>query len=851
MTPSETRITIHPAPPAAAGGRAWEASGIAQARKRSQDIDGRIRALFEARYGHDHDGWCITAVGGYGRQDLCPHSDIDLLIILMKRIPQADLQAILSGIIYPLWNEGLSASYSIRTIRQALSDCRSDFFFQTSLMDMRHLCGDTRVSDKLAHGLHKNLQGNRALRQFFSDLSLHSQKRHAKYGDASYILEPDLKDGQGGLRDYHGMLWLAQTVLDIKDPATLETTGIISSLDCRELERALDFLLRLRSRLHTLAERKNDRLHFEYQEIIAREFAFEGCRIKMAVETLMQDLHRSTLAIKSISTAVFTFCRTRLGLADSESPRKLGRDFAVASVMITFADPDPGRPEELITIFEPLAMHDYDLHPMARTFIRNNLNLSAKARSHPSAQRAFLKILELPYASKALTLMLELGVLEHFIPETEKIKGRIQYDVYHTYTVDMHSIHTTAHLKALAALEPEAFAHVRNPAVLFLAGFLHDIGKGHGRDHARTGAGIAYTIARRLDLPRESAELVRFLVLNHLILANTALRRDLSEEKVAFDCARTVQDAQRLSMLYLLTIADSKATGEAAWTDWKAALIKELYYKALMILLKGDLRDPRNVTRLEHKWEALIEHVGVEPAIQEAGGLWVLPQAYILAFDVPTIIEHLRFSGGILTLKDIHVHVAPQGAHFSLTVIARDRPGLIALLTGILASRHINIHTAKVFTWLNGLALDVFEVSPPWPDYDTWDQIAGMFRRIVDLEIDLAKALAGIRPLLKQQRKVCSEATPTVIIDNESSDFFTLIEVYAEDRIGLLHAITEALHVQGLNIHRAIITNKADLAADIFYVVDANGDKIVDEDDQSRIMAALSSAALHWNFPGK
>lgn len=851
MTPSKTQKTIPPTPPASAGGREFEPSGLAQARKRSWDVDNRIRTLFEAHYGHDHDGWCITAVGGYGREDLCPHSDIDLLIILKKRKSQDELQAILSTTIYPLWDDGLSASYSIRTIRQALSDSRSDFFFQTSLLDMRHICGDSRVCDKLEQGLRKTLQGKRQLRQFYRDLSLHSQKRHAKFGDASYILEPDLKDGQGGLRDYHGMLWLAQAVLNVKETAALETMGIISSLDRSEIERALDFLLRLRSRLHTISGRKNDRLSFEYQEIIAREFAFEGCRTKTAVETLMQDLHRSTLTIKSICTAVFTSLRTNLGLADSKTARTLGREFTVTSGLIAFADRDRERPEELITIFEPLARYDYDLHPSARTFIRNNLDLATKAQKYPGARRAFLSILECPSASKALTLMLELGLLERFIPETEKIKGRIQYDIYHTYTVDMHSIHTTAHLRVLRALEPEAYAHVRNPAALFLAGFLHDIGKGHGRDHAHTGAGIAYAIARRLDLPRESAELVRFLVLNHLILANTAVRRDLSEEKVAFDCARTAKDAQRLSMLYLLTIADSYATGEAAWTDWKAVLVKELYHKTLTILLKGDLKDPRDIRRLDHKWEILIERINVEPSIQEAGGLWVLPQAYILAFDVPTIIEHLRLSSGIQTLHDIHVHVAPQGGHFALTVIARDRPGLIALLTGILASRHINIHTAKVFTWQSGLAIDVFEVSPPWSDYDAWDQIAVIFRRMVEGEIDLAKALTETRPLLKQQRKVNSLTTPTVVIDNDSSDFFTLIEVYAEDRIGLLHAVTKALHIQGLDIHRAIITNKADLAVDIFYIVDAAGNKIEDETEQGRIVAALHSAALDWNFPGK
>lgn len=851
MTPSEKQGTIRPATPVSPGGRDHLASGRAQARRRSREVDGRIRALFDSRPGRGNDGWSIAAVGGYGREELCPHSDIDLLIVLEKRGSPDEIQAILSAIVYPLWNDGLSASYSIRTIRQALGDSRSDFFFQTALMDMRHLCGDNRVFDRLAQDLSKRRHGTRAARQFYRDLALHNRKRHAKHGDASYILEPDLKNGQGGLRDVHGMLWLAKAVADVRDPEGLETSGIINGLDRLELEHALDFLLRLRFRLHVISGRKNDRLSFEHQEIIARELAFEGCRTRTAVEMLMRDLHRSTLAIKSISTAVIASLGTRLYPTVHQSSRTVGRSFTLSSGLIAFADHDRGCPEKLITIFEPISVHGYDLHPSARTHLRNSLELVAEARRQPAARSGFLKILQGPYASKALTLMLELGILERFIPETEKIKGRIQYDVYHTFTVDMHCIHTTSYLKKLATLETDVFAYVRKPAVLFLAGFLHDIGKGHGRDHARTGASMAYTIARRLDLPREDAELVRFLVLNHLILANTALRRDLSEEKVAFDCARAAQDAQRLSMLYLLTIADSKATGEAAWTDWKASLVKELYHKTLTILLKGDLRDPRSITRLDHKWSSLIERIGVEPAIQEAGGLWILPQAYILAFDVPTIIEHLRSSGGIQTLKDIHVHVAPQGAHFSLTVIVRDRPGLIALLTGILASRHINIHTASVFTWQGGLAVDVFEVSPPWPDYDAWDQIAVIFKRIIGQETDLAGVLAETRPLISQRHKMDAGTPPSIVFDNDSSDFFTLIEVYAEDRIGLLHAITEVLHAQGLNIHRAIISNKADLAADIFYVVNADGEKILDAGDQGRIMEMLYSAALHWNFPVK
>lgn len=818
-----------------------KSTGFEQARQVTAGVDAMLRAWFARWYENARSDWCLLAVGGYGRSELCPHSDIDLLIILNGRKRPPEIETILTRLVYPLWDAGWSASYSVRTLRQTLKDAENDFFLRTALLDARFLCGSERLFMRFCDRFEQ--QSPRTVKRFMFDLGLHNQKRYETFGDASYILEPDLKDGRGGLRDYHGMRWLAKASMGLKDLAALEAHAVIGPLDCHELEAAVDFLLRIRHRLHTIAGRKNDRLDFEYQEIIARELAFEDCSRTLAVEMFMKQFHRSTLTIKSITEAAMLNITMRLRPQHTRRPIARGEHFALDSGCVAFTKPDDVQPLHCLQAFSQVADLGLPLHPQTRAFIREHLQLIPKLRHNGEAKAAFLSILDAPFPESALVSLLETGVLERFIPEFERIKGRIQYDVYHTFTVDMHCIHAVDILRNLE--DTEASERVSDRPALLLAGLLHDIGKGHGGDHAQAGGSMAYAIARRLDLTRAQAELVRFLVANHLILSNTALRRDLTDEKVAAELALKMGDSRRLSMLYLLSIADARATGPSGWNDWKASLFHELFHKALTILEKGDLKDPKSITRLDRKWEQLITQAPSELGAKQAGRLWALPQAYILAFDVPEIIAHLQLSALIHTPHDLGIKVTDRGDRSVLTMIAQDRPGLVATLTGLLACRHIDIHRAKVFTWGDGLAVDAFEVTPPWRDYRDWDRLPLLFQRITTGELDLAQEIAAAKPLLRPRRRLKLGHAPRIAIDNATSDFFTLIEVYAEDRLGLLHDITRTMNQLGLDIHRALIANKGDLAADVFYVVNAQGEKIEDEQEREHITDELVKELNH------
>jgi len=817
-------------------------SGLELAEQLTNSVDAKICTLFGGHFVLNQSDWCVVAIGGYGRRDLCPYSDIDILILLGRRKRPSEIEEILFRIVYPLWNEGLNVSYSVRKVREVLYDASSDFFLKTSLLDARLVCGSESILQKLTDFLYKKNTSLRKVRRFYQDMALHNMKRYEKFGDASYILEPDLKDGKGCLRDYHSILWLGKAVLGIGDPIGLEKEGFLNPLDFRELLSALDFLLRLRYTLHTLSGRKNDRLSFEYQEIIAKELGFEDGSLESAVEAFMKLFHRHALTIKSICDALFLNLKAHLKLLEPKGRLRLDDQFVLDAGLISFTDPSLKRPCLLIKAFEHIAKLGLPLHPCARTFIRSNLDIISEARRDPIAKSSFFHILTGAYPEAALTSMLEMGVLERFIPEFENVKGRIQYDVYHTFTVDMHSIQTLTELKSLESQKPETWGRVKDRTVLYLSALLHDIGKGHGIRHAEEGGIVAYNITRWLELPQESAELVGFLVLNHLALANTAMRRDLSEEKVAFEIAQKMGDSQKLSMLYLLSVADAKATGPSGWNDWKATLFHELYHKSLNILEKGDLKDPENILKLDRKWEVLIKRVPMELGRKNSGRLWALPQVYILNFDIPEIMRHLKLSDGVQSLQDMVIDLTPLGERSLLTIIARDRSGLFAMLAGIMAHRHIEIRSAKIFTWLNGLAVDVFELTPPWPNYEEWDRIPKLFMLVSSTQLDLTHAMSAARPLVRDLQRVKSRKQNKVFIDNNSSDFFTLIEVYAANTLGLLYSITKAMSDLGLNIHRAFVANKGDLSVNVFYVVNGEGEKIEGPAEQKMLAERIYEA---------
>ncbi len=551
----------------------------------------------DTKVGHDlfkkKMNFAVLAVGGYGRKELNLHSDIDVLILFKSKIPALakDLSA---DFFYPLWDLGVDLGYGVRSLRDCLSLCRDDFEVLTSLMDARFLCGDSPTYLTLMENLYKKVITKRAV-AFIRWLEDNHQVRKETFGDASYLLEPNLKDGIGGLRDYHQILWSAGASFGLRSPRDLEYQGKLSHNEYRELRESLHFIWLVRNTLHHLAGRKNDRLGFEYQKKMAEKLGFQDKGSFLAVEQFMGKLHSAMATIKSLNRSFMTsyFSDKTAPGKQFETTQVNGLHVQMGEIGFDSATAILSNPSLLLSIFEESARSGCPLSMEAGRLIREFLFLVDDAfRESPENVNRFRSILNGSRAFESLDKMFEVGFLEAFIPEFQDIRDRVQFDAYHIFPVGRHSLETVRFLKSPGnekdLLLLDIYSELLDPEPLFLAGLFHDLGKA-GKDHARKGGAIARGILKRMHYEEKATEKIVFLIENHLLLMETATRRDLGDEKVVVQCARTVGDPERLKMLYLLTWADSRATGPRAWNTWIANLVQELFFKVLNMLERGEL----------------------------------------------------------------------------------------------------------------------------------------------------------------------------------------------------------------------------------------------------------------------
>jgi len=800
--------------------------------------------------------FAFVAVGGYGRRELCLHSDIDIIILFGPKIP-AKAKELSDEIFFPLWDLGLDLGYGIRTIKDCLTLSKNDFEVLTSMMDARFICGDSPLFLSLTEGLHKKVITKKtiAFGRWLEDMD---KIRMDNFGDASYLLEPHLKEGIGGLRDYHHMLWLAKAFFHSGIPRDLEYMGKLSHNEYRELEDNLAFIRLVRNHLHHLSGRRNDRLIFEYQEKIARILGFQDKKDVMAVENFLGRLHACMSSVKGIHRSFVTThvpkkSRHKQGFQAPDISSGLHVDqnemnFDSATAILS-------SPFLLMEIFEQSSLLDCPLSMEARRLVREFLYLVDDTfRASHEAIRGFLDIMRGKNAVQALDQMFETGFLDAFIPEFGKIRDRVQFDAYHTFPVGRHSLETVRQLKSLRNEKEmiliDIFSDLPDPEPLFLAALFHDVGK-TGKDHARKGVDITRNILERFDYEKTGAEDVLFLIRHHLLLAETATRRDLNDEKVIVQCARTIRDVGRLNMLYLLTWADSRATGPRAWNEWTANLVQELFFKILHVLEKGELATP-GASRKANKARALVRR-GMEGQVGpgDLDKLFdMMSPRYLLSVMPRDIVRHLTTvqsfnkqlnthqstTFGIEAMKD-----ESEGC-WELTFVAKDRPGLFSDLAGVLALNNINILSAQIYTWRDGTAVDIFKVTHPLdainPD-ETWKRVkrdlGNTFTGKLSLEYRLGQKAAP--SILSDVKKPAHP--PKVLIDNETSDFFTVIEVFADDRVGFLYRMTRCLFDLRLDIRISKIATKGDQVADVFYVRDLEGQKIEDKAQMLEIERAM------------
>jgi len=818
------------------------------------------RSLQDSEAGHalfrEKRPFAFIAVGGYSRHELCIHSDIDIIILFGSRIPDRAKQ-LSDEIFLPLWDLGLDLGYGIRTLKDCQSLCKSDFEVLTSMMHARFLCGDSPLYLSLVENLQKKVISKKA-KAFGRWLEERNAVRMDKFGDASYLLEPNLKEGIGGLRDYHHILWLARAFFQSVLPRDLEYQGILSHSEYDDLKRNLRFIWLVRNHLHRLSGRRNDRLGFEYQEEIAGALGFARRGEVLAVEQFMGELHARMAAVKTLHRSfVSSHLPNKRLLKKEKTVQTMPKGLLIREGELNFlsATAITANPRLLLDIFEMSGTSGIPISMEAMRLIREFLYLvDEEFRSSRYAMEKFIRVLGAEYAPEAMNQMFETGFLEAYIPEFSPIRDRVQFDAYHIYPVERHCIEAVRHLKSLQGQKDllllDILAEIPHPERLLMAALFHDIGK-VGKDHSSRGVAITQGILQRMGYSAEGTADILFLVRHHLLLAETATRRDLNDEKAVIQCARTIGDVDRLKMLYLLTWADSNATGPRAWNDWVANLAQELFFKILHILEKGELATPlasRKVEETQAEVQRLMDH---QAAVQSPNGLFeVMSPRYLLNTSPRDIVRHVGMVHELRKRSEnpangafvLDTRKGPAGSFWEVTFLGRDRPGLFSDIAGVLALNNVNILSADIYTWQDGTVVDIFTVSDP-PDAihveEVWKRVERNLEDTFKGKLSLVYRLGQKSAPSILSRSDRPSRPPQVHMDNSSSDFFTLIEVFAEDKIGLLHWITKALFDLRLNIHVAKISTKVDQVADVFYVRDLEGQKVEDPAQVAEVERAL------------
>lgn len=811
--------------------------------RHSQLIDEYLADCF-AKCPDAEEGITLIAMGGYGRKELFPFSDIDLLLLYDPK-KEKKLEALTEALFYPLWDAGLEVGHGVRTPKACLADAKDDFFLQVSLLDARPLTGAQTLFDNLQNSFKKKfVEGHR--KDFLKNMILHREERHKRFGKSSYQLEPHIKEGRGGFRDIQAMLWTAKVVFGLEDLADMEEAGLLTEQERNNFEEAWDNLIRIRNRLHYISGRKNDQLYFEHQEEMAKAFKYRSDESLLGVERFMRDVYGHLQAIATTTDLFFEHVDESLGLTPKKKfEQTLEPGITIRQGRLHFTDKNllEKRPYLLIRIFLQAAKTGLPIHHRDRKIITSYLHLiDDKMRHSRRMAKAFLEILqEAKDPITVLTSMLETGLLTAYIPEFYHVESLAQHDIYHAYTVDRHLLQTVAELKKLQEKD-QTFINISSPHVLYLAALFHDIGKGQDKDHSEHGAELITAVAKRLGLSDDDTACLSFLIREHLFLMVTASRRDIEDEQFILECANKIKDPDRLHMLYLLSIADSRATGPTVWSDWKAALLLEFYLKIAHLLDQPELAHPdksQGADWMRSQVNQLLEGKS-QTKIDD------LPEDYLMSFKPETIVEHLSYRKQLTEQKALLFHEDLE-SYWSILIMAKDHTGLLSKICGTLALHNLNVVDAQIFTWADGTAVDVLNVHP-LGEFSYEDQDWKTFHN--DLNLALSNRLGLAHRLDEKLRSsrygiknVGIRPDPKVVIDNNTSTFYTIIEVYTAELPGMLYNITRTIADFGINIYRAKIGVERDQVVDVFYTLDSGGEKIKEQDFQEEIRLALLHTA--------
>ncbi|AKF07123.1 [protein-PII] uridylyltransferase [Sandaracinus amylolyticus] len=858
-------------------------SGVRVASMHARILDGLLSALYCASiaaaktHGRGPRGrTALLAVGGYGRGLLGLHSDLDV-VVLCEDPGDPGAALVAQALLYPLWDLGLEIGHAVRGVDETLALARDDLRTATTLLDVRRVSGDASLVDELLRGARRHVF-EPAMSDILTALATDTDARHERYGGSRFLLEPEVKNGCGGLRDLDVILWTANVRWAARSLEEAVAQGVLLHREAQELDAARELLWRVRNLLHARGEqnggsgRRHDRLTFEDQEDVSAQMGFVDDGVSLGVEQFMQTYYRHARVVETGVERMLSRARHH----DRKAPaplEELGGGVLVFDGHVTL------RESEALERDPALALRLYrqvvrrNLPPYA--FARDAIARAAadpvwceRLRASREAADLFLELLthvgDAPVRRGSMLAELhEVGVLLAMIPEFEPVTGRVQHDVYHVYTVDVHSVAAVDRLRALMRgdhasdlpMPTRLAADVPRPMTLFLGVLLHDIGKGRGGHHATIGAQLSVPIGERLGLTPGDVLHVRWLVEEHLSLYHWALRRDITDPDTIAEVVRRVGTLDRLRDLYVLTVADLSTTNPNAMTSWKARMLDDLYLATAAWLEapagQGGEQGEKRADAIRD--QVRVGFVGDGRQAELESFLASMPDRYVLANPVDVIRAHAR----VVRDRDARtVHVAlrpgPSEEVAELVVVTDDRPGLLADVAAVLASSRLDITTAQIHTrpraGSHDEAFDVFQVRRTGAAEGEPVDRELVSRIQKDLE-DLVTGRVSAKDLLARRaappawaRKHMPAVKTEILVDDDVSPRFTVIDVFTRDRVGLLHAIARTLHEQGLSIALSKVTTEGERVADVFYVTDERGAKLRDGARVAALKDALRAA---------
>jgi [protein-PII] uridylyltransferase len=836
----------------------------------------------------------IVALGGYGRRDLAPFSDVDVLFLHAGRRSKS-VKQFLERVLYLLWDMGLTVGHSFRSVSECVAMAKSDLHSRTAMGEARLVIGNSHLFRRLLRELDDAVFKNkREADAFLEAMRAELEARYAKFGKAVCLQEPNVKESAGGLRDLHAALWAGHAAYGCRSLDELRAEDYISGAEYLAVRRAYDFLSRVRNEAHFSTGRKTDLLILDLQPLIAEGLGYKPKRGLAASELFMRDYYRRAqelhhfcqsfyqraTAARSVRrhlisrakqvAASFEFKQGKLYLTIKSSPQTQASQarFVIRAGKLHLKQ-EPGdfhsNPMRLMEVFHLAQRERAELSQELKLAIRAKLHLiDRRFRAAKESGQAFIEILQQRgRVGPALRSMHETGFLARFMPEFGRITFLVQHDFYHKYTIDEHTLKAIEALDHLATDRDEklarfakVFAEVESTAPLYLGLLLHDIGKGRGSGHVERGVRIAERVSKRLELDQQSADTVVFLVRHHLLMSHLSQRRDLTEESLIEEFVAKIGNLDRLNMLLLLTYADTSGVGPGVWNDWKAGLLWELYSRARSHFVASPTRWGRSqIAALKGKIIAQLAPEFLPSEVERH--IAMLPERYLRATSPDQMARHLRL---IKRLGTAHLvadwQTIPDKHCTELTICTQDSAGLVARIAGTLTSHGINILSADLYTREDSLVLDTFKICELSSHYpvrpELWQRVEQKLRLAIEGNYDVAAAVerwracaaGGPRATLSRRRPLHLRAEPSVRFDSETSQTCTIIEVRAEDEPGLVYKIASTLTRLKLNITFARITTEKALALDVFYVMNSNGNKLTRDETavvERELLASLGA----------